>query len=431
MNRIPIFLLLAALITIPTPSQAQFVVDDQGNILPSGLGVSIDPKGLLKARVTKQSIKVNALRRNALRQKGEGDLVYISLPRLFAQVRQLTEAGKQIPDDLLYLKGMVKLRYIFVYPEEKDLVIAGTAEPLDTSNPIQPFGKKTGRPVLQLEDMIVMMRIVASRARSFGCSIDHSPGAQERFTQAMNDGFKRKLSRPAMTKKLAEALGPQPIRFWGVEPSSRVALVCLTADYRMKRLFMGVDPTPVQELKHQFSRSGQKFNRWWFVAANDPVLKTTKDGNTVELTTVPLSLNSAATATGRQPATASAQRVANLLIKHYAKVAAMEPAYADFWNVIDLGVLASLIDRDGLDKRIGWNTKWVLGNTYRVRRMAIPKFVEPLAHYRNRAYAAGGVNINYAKIVEPTRRETVKEEAIKDKPKPIGEQGWFDFDEEG
>ena len=70
--------------------------------------------------------------------KKAGEMVYVSLPRLFAEARAKLDAGEKLPDDIRYLRGMTKLRYVFVYPDDKDLVIAGTAEPIDADFPGRP-----------------------------------------------------------------------------------------------------------------------------------------------------------------------------------------------------------------------------------------------------------------------------------------------------
>ena len=42
-----------------------------------------------------------------------------------------------LPDSIRYLEGLTQVRYVFVYPEEKDLVIAGPAEEIDKGTPLR------------------------------------------------------------------------------------------------------------------------------------------------------------------------------------------------------------------------------------------------------------------------------------------------------
>ena len=76
------------------------------------------------------------LRAKAANQAGKDQsLAYVSLPRLMAQVQAATREGKELSEDLRYLSGMTQVRYVFVFADEKDLVIAGSAEPIDASLP--------------------------------------------------------------------------------------------------------------------------------------------------------------------------------------------------------------------------------------------------------------------------------------------------------
>jgi len=53
-----------------------------------------------------------------------------------------------------YLHGLTQLRYVFVYPHEKDLVLGGPAEPW-VAKETSVTGKRSGRPMLQLDDFVV------------------------------------------------------------------------------------------------------------------------------------------------------------------------------------------------------------------------------------------------------------------------------------
>jgi len=97
-------------------------------------GVKVDPSGTLRVRTVDTRGK---LVRPTLKE-ADADLVHISLPRLFAEVRKRLEAGAPLGDELRTLRGMVKIEKVYVYPDEKDLVIAGRAEPVDVRLPMPP-----------------------------------------------------------------------------------------------------------------------------------------------------------------------------------------------------------------------------------------------------------------------------------------------------
>ncbi|HYE99972.1 MAG TPA: hypothetical protein VEJ18_13720, partial [Planctomycetota bacterium] len=93
-------------------------------------GIHVDPDGVLRSRSVDPDPRLAEIRRNARQGPAAQDgLLYISLPKLFAEARRLREAKKPLPDEIRYLGGLTKLTYVFAYPDEKDLVIAGPSEP--------------------------------------------------------------------------------------------------------------------------------------------------------------------------------------------------------------------------------------------------------------------------------------------------------------
>jgi hypothetical protein len=95
-------------------------------------GVYLDADGVVRHRQIDNKEELAAMRARAKAARdGANDqkLAYVSLPRLFAQVRVLRESHQEIPEELRYLGGLTQVRYVFAFPSEHDLVIAGSAEP--------------------------------------------------------------------------------------------------------------------------------------------------------------------------------------------------------------------------------------------------------------------------------------------------------------
>jgi hypothetical protein len=207
-------------------------------------GVYIDADGTVRYRLTDADKRLEQTRArarsNAIGRKDE-KLCYISLPKLFTELQSLRDAGKEAPERLRYLGGMTQLRYVFVYPDEKDLVIAGPYEPVDASNKLQPVGQRTGRPVLQLEDLIVALRRAgrSNPHQPFGCSIDPAPDALQKSGQVMRDYAGR--TRRERMDAMAKALGPQAVSVFGMPADTRIAFTCLAADYKLKRISLGLE----------------------------------------------------------------------------------------------------------------------------------------------------------------------------------------------
>ena len=108
-------------------------------------GVAINPDGTVENRTVDPDKQLAEMRRrladsSAAERQASRDLKCISLPRLFAQAHELLAAGKPLPDDLKYLGGLTQIQYVFVYPEQKDIVIAGPAEAWVDGDSLQPLG---------------------------------------------------------------------------------------------------------------------------------------------------------------------------------------------------------------------------------------------------------------------------------------------------
>jgi hypothetical protein len=82
-----------------------------------------DPTGRLMAKRAadaRATMPGDILRRSDLRK--------VSLVRLEQAIADRLEAGKSPDDAMRHLAGLQRAQYVFLYPEERDLVIAGPAE---------------------------------------------------------------------------------------------------------------------------------------------------------------------------------------------------------------------------------------------------------------------------------------------------------------
>ena len=52
----------------------------------------------------------------------------ISLRRLEAAIDKCVKNSQPLPDTIMYLAGLQHIRYVFVYPEQKDIVLVGPGE---------------------------------------------------------------------------------------------------------------------------------------------------------------------------------------------------------------------------------------------------------------------------------------------------------------
>ena len=291
------------------------------------------------------------------------ELCHVSLPRLFAAVRALSEAGKPLPDDMLNLGGLTQVRYVLAYPQHNDLVIAGPVRPAT-----MPANR--GRPTLRLDDLIVMMRFVRGKGW-FGCSI---------FATA---------SRTVRMAEMARALGPQVVTVFGTPPESRASSVTVFADYRMKRCVLGLDPVP--GLGNAFDASRSAAFRFWFEARYDPLL-VSDDGTAFELRGPRLRLLCGALNFDPRGATPAANAYAKAFTEKIPALAGAMVEFAELQNVTDLSIVAALIRMDKLDERVRWDPSWLLEN-YPAERFTPPRTAEVIVTTAGGSIVAGGVRL--------------------------------------
>lgn len=365
-------------------------------------GVYIDAGGVLRTRKVDAGDKLRELRKKAKELKPDENLKFISLPRLFAAAK---EKGA-LTDEMKYLGGMVKLEYVFVYPDEKDLVIAGRCEPVDASFPQRPVGKLTGRPVLQLDDLVVALRTCGpgKDGTVFGCLIAQTTEAQVAMVEtlkSMTDVVKNKPDkRREVADAMAAAAGLQPVEFFKIEPKTRFAYVCVEADYLLKRQALGLDPSPVKGLRSHLAMKTSPdtiAHRFWFETMYEPV-RVAADGGAYEIRGQSLQIKTRKSFMQEDAEPEPiAKAYADSVTKHFTALSEHLLAYADLANLADLSVLAALIAEDKLAEKVGWDLEWVL-KEYKVAEVDVPKNAETLVNYnvtsKTVIYAGGGVVLN-------------------------------------
>lgn len=340
--------------------------------------------------------------------KGE-KLAFLSLPKLFAQVRALRQAGKEVPEELRYLGGLTQLRYVFVYPEEHDLVIAGPAEPWvvvrgqgDSTEFV--FGKRTGRPVLQLDDLIVGLRTAREgNGNVFGCGIYPSPEsmkiAHEISTRMAGSPRSERLAA------LRQGLGPQDVRIFGTRADTRYAYICVAADYEMKRMALGVDKSPIATLGNAMDNTRAAANKFWFVADYKPLL-ISKDANAYEIRGPRLSADCGGFDFAPGGATETAKRWTVKFAKSLPTLANAVTFYAELQNIADEAFLGNLLRRDRLAEKVGWDNSWVFDDSQLpVAKVPTPKTCETVVSFTNGSMVAGGVSLNLSQYMGENSRE--------------------------
>lgn len=403
--------------TVPAHAQDEPDPDDPG--VPQVSGVYIDAAGMVRNAKRDLVAAARAAKLRAMKDKADPTLVYISVPRLLEDARNRQAAGKAIPDDVRFLRGMTKLQYIFVDTETNDLVIAGPSEKLDNMNPRRPVGVRTGRPALQLDDLVMAFRLAGpdARKRGFGCSIDMPTGAQEAVNRIMSGP---KTKRETRLADLAEAVGPQTVRIINLAADTRFAATCVEADYALKRLTIGLDRSPVPSVRYRMGRGGAQFTRWWFAGNDAPALAADATGTTFEITGPTLAVVTAPEANSRGK-NAVAEQYAERFTAKIDEFAAAVPEIADLWNLTDLALLAALVKSERIDRKIGWDVRSIA--SYKVAKVVAPKTADTLVNHASSTYAVGGVWVEPAGLLRRVSEALEARETA-----PIGEGNWFRVD---
>ena len=400
------------------------------------LGVYIDAEGVLRS-TGKPDERLDALRAKAAKLPKDNKLVYISLPRIFAEARKHREKGEPLPSDIRFLGGMVRLKYVFVYPDEKDLVIAGPAEPFDVDVAYRPLGRLTGRPVLQLDDLVTALRSVGpgGQAGALGCTLEVTQEIFDRIQKKTKEvGPKAAtIGNRRASELIAEAGGPQPVKYIGLAPDNRYAAVCIEADYLLKMFGLGLIDSPTPKVKSYMALStlAHKPHRFAFECAYDPMGIST-DGLAYELRGNSLKVESSLYSVEKQDVkegeiSPAATYFTRDLSRHFEEVSRHIPAFADLANLSDLAVLAALIGRDELHTKAGWDLAWVLDRTAcKLEPVTAPKSAQTLCNYRQSGsltvFVAGGVLLAPASWVKERANDEKGE--IKERSQRPGTESW-------
>ncbi len=129
-------------------------------------GIAIDAEGVLRTKIFSDP-GGQVMRERIASAKATLDpkvtafskLRKVSLNRLEQAI--LDHQGT-LSDEMRYLAGLQRVRYVFYYPDSKDIVLAGPAEGWVPDLSGRIVGITSGRPVVQLQDVVVALRAFPS-----------------------------------------------------------------------------------------------------------------------------------------------------------------------------------------------------------------------------------------------------------------------------
>jgi len=330
-------------------------------------GVYVNPQGVL--RMERASDPTGQLMRQRKRVAASmlppelnrpSKLRKVSLNRLEKAVSQAAAKGNGIPDEMKNLAGLTEIRYVFYYPETKDIVVAGTAEGYVADLTGRAVGTSTGKATLQLDDLIVALRAFGPHSDGVshvGVSIDPTKEGLQRMNQFIASIGARNVypsDTTAIVQGLQNALGEQKVSVYGISPNTHFAHVLVEADYRMKLMGIGLERPPVNipsyvEKARPGAIANNAMQRWYFVPNYDCV-KVSDDGLAMQLMGDGVKLvgeSEMVTQQGGRQQTKSTDRASYVFTtaftKKYGELAEKSPVYAQLRDLVDMLIVSAYI----------------------------------------------------------------------------------------
>jgi hypothetical protein len=349
-----------------------------------------------------------------------------------------------------FLAGLQRIDYVFLDPDSKDLVIAGPAEGFAMDEFGRVIGVKTGRPPLRLDDLMVALRTL-EKTGALGCSIDPDESRMNQVQQYVKSNSTRTTPAGAAQRyeNMAKILGLQNVTVWGVPADSHFGCTLVEADWRMKRLSMGIENPRVRDFKSHLAmlgRGGNATQRFWFLPLYDAFQQNEAGtafqfaGQRAQL----LSQEEYVSETGKRSDAAttrvSTQRFAKLFTEKFPDLAEEIPIFAELQNTIDLSILAALFKKERLPQKVGWRMSLLLDPQRATYAASTPPTqVASVVNYRTAGrgmivgLVGGGVVINAMDTVRniefktdtAARVESLRAAAMKNQ-RPDAHAWWWD-----
>ncbi|GIW99173.1 MAG: hypothetical protein KatS3mg111_2506 [Pirellulaceae bacterium] len=389
-------------------------------------GVAIDADGTVRtASHEERTGWLEQLRQHVAAPQGElsqpSAMRWVSLTKLQEEIQQAIAENRRLSEEVLFLAGLQRIEYVFVYPDTADIVLAGPAEPWTVREDGAVVGQQSGRPVVRLEDLITALRTVpAARQEPISVSIEPTPEGQQRLNRLLGQVRVGPGFQPArLEAMMKEAFGPQIVKLSVVDPSSRMAVALVAADYEMKRLAMNLEESPVQglpsylELIRDVGAPTNTQPRWWIECDYEAIehspdhLAWKLNGRGIKALTEDQFIDAAGNRRGTGRSNRYAERWSELFTEHFDQLCQFNAAFGDLRNIMDLNVVATVIRGHQLDAKAGCDLSLLYGeknSTLETPRWNAPKSVLPQCSFiRGKAgwivSASGGVALNPWRIV--------------------------------
>jgi hypothetical protein len=409
-------------------------------------GVAIDAEGLLNNTTTDAFGVLRKLRLENF-QKIPGELNQgvqmrkVSLRRLDEVVADCAKNNKPLPDAVKYLAGLQRINYVFVYPEQNDIVLVGPGEGWKIDAKGGVVGVTNGRPTMLLDDLLVSLRTARAAAQGgITCSIDPTPEGLARMNRQL-PALTRGGDPQTVASGIETALGRQQISVRGVPDTSHFARVLVAADYRMKRLAMDFEPSPVRGLPSYLqmvpaSARTVQSPRFWLEPQYQALLRDADGlafelrGSSVKAMTEEDYVTAAGGVQHSGKAGPAAKKWADLMTAKYAELAVADPIFGELQNCMELAVVGALLTKERLTEKAGQSLPTLLESpAVKTEVFNAPKQVESKASVLNKGRnwvisVSGGVAINSWAVADKVQPGD-KVAPVRAKAAPAANTNWW------
>jgi hypothetical protein len=346
-------------------------------------GVMIDSKGVLttysvpdadgqqmqaRLQAAKATLNADVAKKSTLRK--------VSLTRLEKALGKQIADGRQPTEEMLHLAGLTRVQHVFLYPDSGDIVVAGPAEGWVSDLAGKTIGIVSGRPMIELQDLVVALRTFApggKGVRMIGCSIDATPEGLARMQAFLRSvGGQADPSNPNFSETIVNglrtSLGLQKVRVDGVSPETHFAQVMVEADYRMKLIGIGLETPPVKIVSYvdrvePGTVARNAMQRWWFVP-DYKCVRVSEDQNAMELVGNGVKLlneDEVVSGDGQRHVNNNGRgnRASTAFVtaftQKYPELASKHHVFAELRNLIDLSIAAAFIQQQDYYGQAHWD----------------------------------------------------------------------------
>ncbi|MCH2370808.1 MAG: DUF1598 domain-containing protein [Pirellulales bacterium] len=399
-------------------------------------GISINSDGVVSnVDLESRKLLLKEMRQNLKPAEGKmaakTELRMVSLRGLEAAIADAVQNGQgALPDEVRFLAGLQRIQYVFVYPEQRDIVLAGPGEGWKIDDNANVVGMTPGPPVLLLDNLLSAMRAVnAPQPERISCSIDPTKQGQVNYKNTLNHLRRAGVRNPnILAPQLKRAMGNQTVSINGVSGDTHFARILVAADIRMKQIAMELDdskvlPGFITSARNSVSVTNTNINPRWWLACNYESVARGADGLAWEIRGQGVKAmteselyqqDGQVQAAGKDPA---AEKWAKMMTERYNALGKEEPVFTELRNVMDMCVAAAVIRNHNLLPAAELKLPHLLGQQVTIPTEAwhTPREVSTQTSFIKTSRglvvtASGGVDIDY---LSPTQNPTLSPEVRK------------------